>query len=113
MYKNLFCLVPITVVLALAANVWAADRHSDASMPSDYGKVLAQHDIIFDSPGVPHNRQPGANLIDGPLMGNGDIGAVAHGHPEVMIINVGKNHVWDRFDFTFPREEGIIHRSER
>ena len=73
------------------------------SMPSDYGRFLAQHDVIYDSPGTPHNQQPGANLIDGPLMGNGDLGVVVHGGPEAMVVNVGKNDVWDRLDLAFPR----------
>ena len=61
-----------------------------------YESGAARHDIVFDSPGTPYNQGNGPNLIDGPLLGNGDLGAVVHGPPERLLVNVGKNDVWDR-----------------
>lgn len=62
----------------------------------DYGNFLSQHDVIYDKPVEPYEQKKGENFIDGPLMGNGDIGIVAHGTPGKTIFSVGKNDIWDR-----------------
>jgi len=64
----------------------------------DYASFLSQHDIVFQNPVEPYAQKAGENFIDGPLMGNGDVGLVVHGTPEKILINVGKNDVWDRRD---------------
>jgi len=69
----------------------------------DYESFLSHQDIIYHSPVEPHKRKPGENFIDGPLMGNGDLGAVAHGTGEKFLINVGKNDVWDRREVKLAR----------
>jgi len=66
----------------------------------DYESFLSQHDVIYESPVEPHERKPGENFIDGPLLGNGDTGAVVHGTVGKLRINVAKNDVWDRRDDT-------------
>ena len=62
----------------------------------DYASFLSQHDVIYDKPVEPYEQKRGENFIDGPLMGNGDIGLVVHGTPEKTLLNVGKNDIWDR-----------------
>ena len=62
----------------------------------DYESFLSQHDVVFKSPAEPYEQKEGENFIDGPLMGNGDVGLVVHGTPDKLLFNVGKNDVWDR-----------------
>ena len=62
----------------------------------DYESFFSQHDVVYQSPVEPYEQGSGENFIDGPLMGNGDVGAVVHGIPAELVINVGKNDVWDR-----------------
>ena len=73
--------------------MWKATRFE-----VDYESFFSQHDVVYQSPVEPYEQKPGENFIDGPLLGNGDVGAVAHGTPDEVLINVGKNDVWDRRD---------------
>ncbi|MCW1923841.1 hypothetical protein OKA05_14835 [Luteolibacter arcticus] len=60
--------------------------------PAPEGADLAgKHAIIF---GKPAARVPTAGMTDGPLLGNGDIGVVQAGSPDLLSFHIGKNDFW-------------------
>ncbi len=54
----------------------------------DLRSFMSQHDIVY--------QRPTNDRIEGLLLGNGDLGLTVYGSPERLLINVGKNDVWDR-----------------
>ena len=57
--------------------------------------IVAKHVAIFDKP-PQHVPTPG--MVDGPLLGNGDVGVVLAGPPEAQQFHLGKNDFWRRHD---------------
>ena len=70
----------------------------------DYKALLAAHDVILESPPIAYNQKSGNNLIEGALMGNGDVGSIAHGTQDRLLFNIGKNDVWDRREMPLQRK---------
>ena len=56
--------------------------------------IVARHTAIFDQlpRKVPSNRS-----VDGPLMGNGDVGVVIGGPPDEQVFYIGKNDFWSQY----------------
>lgn len=77
------------LVSLLALLIWAqAARTAELS-------TAAKHVAIFDQP---PQRVPTRGMVDGPLLGNGDVGVVVAGPPEAQQFHVGKNDFWRRND---------------
>ena len=55
------------------------------------GDIVAKHTITFSEPA---RRVPAQNMVDGPLLGNGDVGVVIAGPPEHLRFHIGKNDFW-------------------
>ncbi|MCW1923843.1 hypothetical protein OKA05_14845 [Luteolibacter arcticus] len=53
--------------------------------------IVARHTIVFDKTAT---RVPTNFMVDGPLLGNGDIGVVQAGPPENLLFYIGKNDFW-------------------
>jgi hypothetical protein len=54
-------------------------------------EIIAKHTIPFSEPA---RRVPAQNMVDGPLLGNGDVGVVIAGTPEQLRFHIGKNDFW-------------------
>lgn len=62
--------------------------------PGEEGlRHVESHAITFT---VPANRVPSQSMVDGALLGNGDIGVVVAGTPAALRFHVGKNDFWGR-----------------
>jgi len=57
--------------------------------------IVSGHTAIFKEPA---KHVPTNGMVDGPLMGNGDVGVVVAGPPENQMFYVGKNDFWRRND---------------
>ena len=55
--------------------------------------VVARHTCIFNEP---PKRVPSDRSVDGPVVGNGDIGVAAAGEPHEQMFYIGKNDFWSR-----------------
>jgi hypothetical protein len=55
--------------------------------------VVSRHLGIFKEP---PKKVPSDKSVDGPLLGNGDVGIVLAGPPEKLIFYIGKNDFWSR-----------------
>ncbi len=94
-----------------------------AALAIDQGnQIVGQHVAVFNKPpgGVPTNGMP-----DGPLLGNGDVGVVLAGPPEVQNFYIGKNDFWTstpgnakvitvgRMELAIPALQGASYRQEQ
>jgi alpha-L-fucosidase 2 len=59
------------------------------------GLVVANHIALFEKP---PQHVPTQGMVDGPLLGNGDVGVVLAGPPEAQRFHFGKNDFWRRND---------------
>ena len=53
--------------------------------------LVDSHKIGFTEPA---RRVPAQNMVDGPLLGNGDVGVVVAGPPDALRFHIGKNDFW-------------------
>jgi hypothetical protein len=58
--------------------------------------VVSKHLGVFREP---PKKVPSDKSVDGPLMGNGDVGVVLAGPPEELVFYIGKNDFWSRILF--------------
>ena len=70
--------------LSLAASAAAADPTYE---------IVSKHNAIFTAP---PQQVPTRGMPDGPLLGNGDVGVVLAGPPELQAFYIGKNDFWTR-----------------
>lgn len=54
-------------------------------------KTMPNQTVVFAQPA---RRVPTAGMVDGPLLGNGDLGVVIAGPPEQLCFHIGKNDFW-------------------
>jgi len=54
-------------------------------------RIVATHTVTFTQPA---SRVPTNYMVDGPLLGNGDVGVVQSGPPEALRFWIGKNDFW-------------------
>lgn len=86
MRRKSFLLILLTFVLQFpATRLWAADGLA----------IVSGHTAIFKEPA---RHVPTNGMVDGPLMGNGDVGVVVAGPPESQMFYIGKNDFWRRND---------------
>jgi alpha-L-fucosidase 2 len=74
----------LALMLLSATAVWAANQ-----------PVVARHVALFEKP---PRHVPTQGMVDGPLLGNGDVGVVLAGPPEAQRFHLGKNDFWRRND---------------
>jgi hypothetical protein len=78
------------MLVSLFAMLTSAQAAQAAEPPT-----VAKHVAIFDKP---PQHVPTQGMVDGPLLGNGDVGVVLAGPPEAQQFHVGKNDFWRRHD---------------
>ena len=59
------------------------------------GPIVSQQVALFEKP---PQHVPTRAMVDGPLLGNGDLGVVLAGPPEAQQFHLGKNDFWRRND---------------
>ncbi|MBJ8193128.1 hypothetical protein JDS79_41040, partial [Bacillus cereus] len=59
--------------------------------PADWKEKMAKYNGIFKEP--PRNV-PSNNVVDGPIIGNGDVGVVISGLPERQRLWISKVDFW-------------------
>ncbi|TFG50562.1 MAG: hypothetical protein E4H40_01080 [Candidatus Brocadiia bacterium] len=86
MGKKIFTAV---IIVLFCANSIVADTQS--TMREAAERIVSKYKGVFNSPpvNVPTNKVP-----DGPLLGNGDVGVVISGDPELQRFWVSKNDFW-------------------
>jgi len=89
---------------AFYAAALAALISTCAARAGDALDIVARQIAVFDAP--PRNV-PTGNMPDGPLLGNGDLGAALAGPPEDQRFYIGKNDFWRRSD-TSPETVGMV-----
>ena len=82
----------IAAALGLAAvgQAWAAPA-ADKSMQAEAERIVSKYKTVMEKP---PSRVPSRDTVDGPLLGNGDLGAVISGAPEAQRFWIGKNNFW-------------------
>ena len=83
-----WCLMFLGLMTLVGCVIASEPRPILASAPREVDNHLA----VFNKPptGVPSNL-----VVDGPLLGNGDIGVVLDGPPSDQRFSIGKNDFWD------------------
>jgi hypothetical protein len=79
--------LPISLITLAAA--WGSTIPG-TRMEVDWPGLVSGQDLILTT--------PPQSTIHGLLLGNGDIGVSAYGAPECLILQVGKNDIWDYRD---------------
>ena len=80
----------LSMLVSLLALLISAQAVQAAEPPT-----VAKHVAIFDKP---PQHVPTRGMVDGPLLGNGDVGVVLAGPPEAQQFHLGKNDFWCRHD---------------
>ena len=62
-----------------------------ASSPSDAERIVSKYRTLFEAP---PSVIPSRQAVDGPLLGNGNVGAVISGKPESQYYWLSKNSFW-------------------
>jgi len=60
-------------------------------MTQDAGQIVGRHAAVFTTP---PQQTPFDTAVDGPLLGNGDIGVAIGGTPELLRLFLSKNDCW-------------------
>ncbi|MEI6655306.1 MAG: hypothetical protein WCP45_11090 [Verrucomicrobiota bacterium] len=77
-------------VACLAMGVaWAAP--AAPNLQAEAERIVSQYKTAMEKP---PGRVPSRDTVDGPLLGNGDLGAVISGKPEAQRFWIGKNNFW-------------------
>lgn len=79
----------MAAVLLVLGQAWGAppDKHLQAEAE----RIVSKYKTGMDQP---PGRVPSRDTVDGPLLGNGDLGAVISGKPEAQRFWLGKNNFW-------------------
>jgi alpha-L-fucosidase 2 len=80
----------VLVLVLLAGSALGASVIPGTRMKVDWPKLVSGQDIIL--------RTPPSDPVRGQLLGNGDIGVSVYGPPDCIIMQVGKNDIWDYRD---------------
>ena len=68
---------------------WGAQ--AEKRMQDEAGRIVSQYKTVFTAP---PGETPSREAVDGPLLGNGDLGAVISGPPEAQRYWISKNDFW-------------------
>ncbi|MEI7902032.1 MAG: hypothetical protein WCK89_17405 [bacterium] len=77
-------------ILSVVAILMVASRACGASL-SEGLTIASSHTLVSDSP---PGKVPTNFMVDGPIMGNGDVGVVLAGQPDRLKFYIGKNDFW-------------------
>ncbi|MFC1738530.1 glycoside hydrolase family 95-like protein [Planctomycetota bacterium] len=79
----------IVVIFLLMGTCWAGML--DQMVKTESERIIAQYKGVFTSP---PERVPTTRTVDGPIIGNGDVGVVIGGPPEAQRFWISKNDFW-------------------
>ena len=63
----------------------------DRQLLAEAQRIVSQYKTVLEKP---PGRVPSRDVVDGPLLGNGDLGAVISGKPEAQRFWISKNNFW-------------------
>jgi hypothetical protein len=81
--------------------------------------IVSRHTLVMERP---PSHVPSGTVVDGPIVGNGDLGLVAGGPPELQRFYFGKNDFWSRqrvtmsvggLELRMPELAGATYRQEQ
>ncbi|MCF7855843.1 MAG: hypothetical protein K9N51_13670, partial [Candidatus Pacebacteria bacterium] len=110
------------VLLVMVVSTGAAQ--ADKFMQAEAERIVSQYKTVMEQP---PRRVPSRDTVDGPLLGNGDLGAVISGNPEAQRFWISKNNFWRLVDghrtggprlfgsveFSIPALAGATYRAEQ
>jgi len=73
----------------MLGQVWAASPA--LNLQAEAERIVGKFSTLMEKPPA---RVPSRDTVDGPLLGNGDLGAVISGKPEAQRYWIGKNNFW-------------------
>ena len=73
----------------MLGQAWAAAP--DTNPQAEAERIVSKYKTVMEKP---PGRVPSRDTVDGPLLGNGDLGAVISGKPEAQRFWIGKNNFW-------------------
>ncbi|MCX5653668.1 MAG: hypothetical protein NTY65_03330 [Planctomycetota bacterium] len=82
----------VSVAVGLMALGQALGAQADKQrMQAEAERIVSQYKAVFNAP---PRETPSRGAADGPLLGNGDLGAVISGAPEAQRFWISKNNFW-------------------
>jgi len=88
---RLLALLPLAAGVALAAGASAPGTSSPGNLGGHAERIVSRYQAVFEAPPT---RVPSRDAVGGPLLGNGDLGAVISGAPEAQCFWISKNNFW-------------------
>ena len=79
----------IGISLLAMGQAWGVSAEAQTHAAAE--RVVSQYKAVFDAPPA---RVPSRDAVGGPLLGNGDLGAVVSGKPEAQCFWISKNNFW-------------------
>jgi len=83
--------IAVSAAVALLAMGQACLAQVDKRMHAESERIVSQYKTVLEKP---PGRVPSRDVVDGPLLGNGDLGAVISGAPEAQRFWISKNNFW-------------------
>jgi len=87
--------LPVSVGISLLALGHACPAQAGKDMQAEAERIVSQYKTVMQQP---PGRVPSRDTVDGPLLGNGDLGAVIGGKPEAQRFWISKNNFWRLID---------------
>jgi alpha-L-fucosidase 2 len=81
--------IGVAVGLLGLGQAWAAP--AAGTLQAEAERIVSKYKTVVETP---PKRVPSRDTVDGPLLGNGDLGAVINGAPEDQRFWLGKNNFW-------------------
>jgi hypothetical protein len=83
--------IAVSAAVGLLAMGQACLAQVDKRMQAESERIVSQYKTVMEKP---PGRVPSRDVVDGPLLGNGDLGAVISGNPEAQRFWISKNNFW-------------------
>ena len=77
--------------ISLVLSTWCAAMLAWAAEPAQGPRIAARHTLVMTQP---PQHVPSGTVVDGPILGNGDLGIALGGPPEEQRWYFGKNDFW-------------------
>jgi len=81
----------VVVTFGLSALGQALGANADKTILMEAERIVSQYTTVMNEP---PRRVPSRDTVDGPLLGNGSLGAVISGKPESQRFWISKNNFW-------------------